>query len=78
MSQNNSEVFLNGKSFAPQSQTNLFIKKRVGWQGLGVSYEIQLKGRKKKQVLSFGNTLDEAKDVASLIGDQLSLPIKVG
>jgi hypothetical protein len=77
ISHDNSQVFLNGKTFAPRPQTSLLIKKRVGWQGLGVSYEIQLKSPKKKYVLSFGNTLEEAKEVASIISDQLGFTIKV-
>lgn len=77
ISQDNSQVFLNGKIFASRPQTNLFIKKRVGWQGLGVSYEIQLKSLKKKRVLSFGNTFEEAKEVASIISDQFGFAVKV-
>jgi hypothetical protein len=76
VSQDNSQVFLNGKIFAPQPQTNLFIKKKVGWQGVGVSYEIQLKSLKKKRVLSFGNTVEEAKEVASIISHQLGFAVK--
>ena len=77
IAQNGSDIVLNGKNYAPQSQANLVVKKKVGWQGLGVAYEVQLRGKRKKKVLSFGNTLEEATNVASHIGSRFGLPIKM-
>jgi hypothetical protein len=76
IAQNDSDIILNGKNYAPQSQANLVVKKKVGWQGLGVAYEVQLRSKRKKRVLSFGNTLEEATHVASHIGHRLGLPVK--
>lgn len=46
ISQNDGKVVLNGRHFELH-QTNLVVKKRVGWQGLGLSYEIQSKSQQK-------------------------------
>ncbi|RYZ22785.1 MAG: hypothetical protein EOO10_21460, partial [Chitinophagaceae bacterium] len=74
ISQTDALMFVNGKKFAPQSQTYLAVKKKVGWQGLSVNYAIQLKSKAKSLTLSGGNTADvEAIEVASLISNQFGL-----
>jgi hypothetical protein len=77
LSQTDAFMIVNGKQFAPQSQTYLVVKKRVGWQGLSVNYAIQLKSKSKSLTLSGGNTAEaESMEVASLISNQFGLPVK--
>ena len=76
ISKNETFVTLNGKIFASLSETSLLVIKRVGWQGLGVCYVIKLKTKWKKHTLSFGNSKDEATEVASLISNHFGLHIE--
>ena len=74
--QNGSEILINGKPFTNQANGEVLIKKRVGYEGLGVAYEVYLKHQEKKQVISFGNRLEEAEQVASIISRRFGLLIK--
>ncbi len=76
IARNEDEILVNGKPFANRMRTEVVIKKKVGQDGIGVSYEIQLKHDKKKMILSFGNRLNQAKEVALLFNRHFGLPIK--
>jgi hypothetical protein len=70
-------VIVNGSHFGELSQTEIVIKEKVGHEGIGVAYEVQLKHKRKKLILSFGNRLGEAKEVATLLGGRLGLTTRV-
>lgn len=70
-------VFVNGRQFGELSQTEIVIKEKVGHNGIGVAYEVQLKHNRKKLILSFGNRLDQAKEVASRLSSRLGLKTRV-
>lgn len=48
IAQKGSEILINGKLFAAQSRSESIIKKKVGYEGFGVAYEIQLKHKQKR------------------------------
>lgn len=76
ITQNGGEILVNGKSFANQSQTVLAIKKKAGYKGVGAAYELQLKHNRKTLLLSIGNCLRDAEQVASLIGHHFGIAVK--
>jgi hypothetical protein len=76
ITQNKDEIIVNGRSFAELLQTEIIVKEKVGQDGIGVAYEVRLKHNRKKLILSFGNRLNEAKEVASLIGSNFGLEVR--
>jgi hypothetical protein len=76
ISREHGEISVNGRRFADQSQTEIVIKEKVGRDGIGVAYEIQLKNNTRKLILSFGNRLSEAKEVSSVIGNCFGLQVR--
>jgi hypothetical protein len=77
LSKDGHNIIVNGRQFGELSQTEIVIKEKVGHKGIGVAYEVQLKYNRKKLILSFGNRLSEAKEVASLLNSRLDLKTRV-
>lgn len=73
-----SQVVLNCQPFGEHSSTDLKILKSVGWEGLGESYRICLVVSGKRRIISFGNSLVDARNTASIIGKHLDLQVKEG
>lgn len=73
IAQEHDRIIVNRKLFAAVSQTVIAVKEKVGHKGIGIAYEVQLRYKRKKLVLSFGNRLGEATEVASFIGSRFGL-----
>lgn len=71
-----SQVIVNSKPFSEHSKMELKILKSVGWEGLGESYKICLVSKRRRKIISFGNSLSDAKETASIISKYLKLEIK--
>jgi hypothetical protein len=76
ITQTQDEIIVNGKPFGELSQTEIIVKEKVGQDGIGVAHKILLKHNRKNLILSFGNRLSEAKEVASLIGSNFGLKVR--
>lgn len=72
---NHSQVVVNSKPFGEGSLTELKIIKSVGWDGLGESYKICLAAKRRRKIISFGNSLQDAKETASIISHHLKLKV---
>jgi hypothetical protein len=71
-----SQVIVNCKLFSEHSKTELKILKSIGWEGLGESYKICLASGRRHKIISFGNSLTDARSTASIIGQHLNLEVK--